>query len=66
MCSYIATMDLRQRWYVVVFGVFDLFSIDGLILLFVALVDILGMWMLSLLFIKVWCLCLACRTLKWV
>jgi hypothetical protein len=30
--------------------------------LFVALVEILGMWMLSLLFMKVWCLCLACMT----
>jgi hypothetical protein len=29
--------------------------------LFVALVEILGLWMFFL-FMKVWCLCLACRT----
>jgi hypothetical protein len=32
----------------------------------VALVEILGLWMLSLLFMKFSCLCLAHRTLKWV
>jgi hypothetical protein len=38
------------------------FLSDGLILLFVALVEILGLFMPSLVFMKFSCLCLACRT----
>jgi hypothetical protein len=45
ICVHIATTELHQRRYVVVFRVFVFFSCWWLILLFVALVELLGLWM---------------------
>jgi hypothetical protein len=39
---FYATTKLHQRRYIVIFGVFILFFVDGLILLFVAFVKLLG------------------------
>jgi hypothetical protein len=48
------------------FGVLVFFVVYELIWLFVVLVELLGCVHASFLFMKVWCLCLVCRTLKWV
>jgi hypothetical protein len=42
------------------------FVVYELIWLFVAFVELLELWMPSLLFMKFGCLCLSYRTLKWV
>ena len=53
MCFYIATTELRRRRYVVVLeSVSTYFVVDELILLFVALVELVGLRMLYLLFMK--------------
>jgi hypothetical protein len=65
MCSYIATTELRQRRYVVVFGLFTHFFVHNLIMLFMAFVELL---MLVGAFFSVyeiiWLFVLSCRTLK--
>jgi hypothetical protein len=43
MCSYIATMELYRRRYDVDFECLTYFLFDELILLFVALVELLGL-----------------------
>jgi hypothetical protein len=57
-------MELRQSRYVVVFGVFMYFLVDGLILLFVVLIELLGTVYAPFLFMDIILLfMLTCRNL---
>jgi hypothetical protein len=57
-------MELHQSRYVVVFGVFMYFLVDGLILLFVVLIELLGTVYAPFLFMDIILLfMLTCRNL---
>jgi hypothetical protein len=52
MCSYTSS-ELHQRWYEVIFGVLTLFYCLWTYLLFVVLVELLGLAYASFLFMRI-------------
>jgi hypothetical protein len=57
MCSYIATTELCRWRHVVDFEFLTYFVVAGIIWLFVALVELLELWMLLLLFMMILVVC---------